>query len=112
MKIIDLSQLPYKQVSHNPAIQKQVMIAAGEIPHLTNFAQAILRPSEVSNGHFHKDMHEVFFILSGEGIMCIDGQDYSLTVGTCIAVSPHETHELRNNGTENLIVTYFGIQVD
>jgi mannose-6-phosphate isomerase-like protein (cupin superfamily) len=44
--------------------------------------------------------------------MCIDEQNYSLMKGTCITVSPMEKHELRNSGTENLIVAYFGIQVD
>jgi mannose-6-phosphate isomerase-like protein (cupin superfamily) len=109
MKITHLSQLPLLKVSHNPKISKKMMIEKGEIPHITNFSQATFPPGEVANEHFHSDMYEVFFIESGEGIISIDGQEYPIKKGTCITVSPHEKHELRNTGKEDLKVNYFGI---
>ncbi len=112
MKITDLSQLPQLNVSHNPAIKKKMMVAFGEIPHLTNFSQATFPPKQVANEHFHPDMYEVFLVESGEGIINIDGKEYPLTSGSCITVSPGEKHELKNSGTEDLIVTYFGIKAD
>lgn len=44
--------------------------------------------------------------------MQIDGQAYPLQPGTCIAVEPHEEHEVRNTGTTELILTYFGLRVE
>ncbi|MEO1671415.1 MAG: cupin domain-containing protein [Cyanobacteria bacterium J06631_2] len=54
-------------------------------------------------------MYEVFFVSSGQGIMRIDGKDHELVPGVCIAIETGETHEVINTGTDNLILTYFGI---
>ena len=110
MKITTLSQLPIESVSHNPAIKQQVMLRMGDLPHLTNFSQASFQPGQVAEAHAHKDMHEVFFVESGEGAIAIDNASYPLTPGTCIAVAPHESHEVTNTGTEDLILTYFGLR--
>jgi mannose-6-phosphate isomerase-like protein (cupin superfamily) len=56
-------------------------------------------------------MCEVFFIEAGTGQMAIDGIAHPLAPGTCIAVSPRETHEIANTGPEELVITYFGLQV-
>ncbi|MEL6500688.1 MAG: cupin domain-containing protein [Cyanobacteria bacterium J06623_1] len=109
MKITNLQNLPAKQVSHNPEISKKVMLNQGEIPHLTNFSQATFAPGQVASAHSHQDMSEVFFVSQGQGIMQIDGTDYELVPGVCIAIEIGETHEVTNTGTDNLVLTYFGI---
>lgn len=111
MKIISLSDLPIENVSHNAEIKKKVMLRLGDLPHLTNFSQAKFPPGAVATAHSHQDMCEVFFIEEGEGIIRIDGKEYSLQTGTCVAVSPGEVHEIVNTGTNELIVTYFGLRV-
>jgi mannose-6-phosphate isomerase-like protein (cupin superfamily) len=55
-------------------------------------------------------MWEIFFAQSGDGAIDVDGTEHSLPAGTCVAVAPGETHELRNPGRENLVVLYFGIR--
>lgn len=111
MKLVSLTDLPIESVSHNSAIAKQVMLRNGDLPHLTNFAQARLAPGQVCPAHAHQDMCEVFFIEAGTGQMAIDGIAHPLAPGTCIAVSPRETHEIANTGLEELVITYFGLQV-
>lgn len=110
MKITSLTQLPFESVSHNPAIQKKVMLRFGDLPHLTNFSQAQFAPGQVAACHAHQDMCEVFFVEAGTGTIQIDGQDYPLQPGTCIAVEPEEFHEVRNTGETDLILTYFGLR--
>lgn len=110
MKQTTLSQIPEEAVSHNPAIKKKVMLRLGDLPHLTNFSQARFAPGQVASAHAHQDMCEVFFVESGMGMMQIDGQDYLLEPGVCIAVEAGEVHEVRNNGTEELVLTYFGLR--
>ena len=111
MKLTTLNQLPIESVSHNSAIAKQVMLRMGDIPHLTNFSQARFRPGQVAAAHAHTDMHEVFFVESGEGTIAIDGTPYALKPGVCVAVAPSETHEVVNTGDRDLILTYFGLTV-
>ncbi|MFQ4139325.1 cupin domain-containing protein [Nodosilinea sp. PGN35] len=111
MKIIGLHQVPEEAVSHNPAIKKRVLLRRDDLPHLTNFAQARFAPGQVANGHSHTDMAEVFFVEAGNGTIIVDGQAYSLTPGICIAIAPGEHHEVANTGTEELVLTYFGLRV-
>ncbi len=110
MKRIALADLPSERVVHNPAIAKQVMLRLGEIPHVTQFAQARLAAGQVAPGHAHADMWEIFFAQSGDGAIEIDGVVHALPAGVCVAVAPGETHELRNPGCDELVVLYFGIR--
>ncbi|MCT7981935.1 cupin domain-containing protein [Laspinema sp. A4] len=111
MKITSLNTLTPESVSHNPAIQKKVMLKAGELPHLTNFSQAKFTPGQVATAHAHGDMCEVFFVSQGSGLIRVNGIDYSLEPGTCIAIEPGELHEVVNNSSQDLILTYFGLKV-
>ncbi len=106
-----LDRLPVEAVSHNPAIAKQVMLRMGDVPHLTNFSQARFQPGQIAQAHTHTDMHEVFFVESGEGTITINGLPHALNPGVCVAVAPHETHEVVNTGDRDLVLTYFGLQV-
>ena len=109
MKQVSLNTLPDQGVSHNTAIRKQVMLQAGDLPHLSQFAQARFEPGQTAAAHAHADMHEVFFVQSGQGSMIVDGEAHSLAPGVCIAVAPGETHEVCNTGEDLLVLTYFGI---
>jgi mannose-6-phosphate isomerase-like protein (cupin superfamily) len=112
MKLTSLSELPQEQVSHNPAIQKKVMLRSHDLPHLTNFSQAQFAPGQVAGAHAHPDMCEVFFVESGEGQIVINGQPYPLSSGVCVAVEPGEIHEVVNTGMTDLVLTYFGLRVE
>lgn len=106
-----LNDLPEESVSHNPEITKKVMLRCGDLPHLTNFAQARFAPGQISPGHAHQDMCEVFFVQAGAGVMLVDNKEYPLLPGNCIAIEPGEVHEIINNGSDELVLTYFGWQV-
>lgn len=112
MKLTSLAQTPISKVSHNANISKRTMLAFGEFPPLTNFSQASFPPGEIAYAHHHSDMLEVFFIQSGHAVITVNGVEYDLPTGSCIAVEPNETHELRNaSDSEDMVVTYFGIKV-
>ncbi|MGL5193328.1 MAG: cupin domain-containing protein [Chroococcales cyanobacterium] len=111
MKITSLTHLPPESVSHNPEIQKKVMLKAGELPHLTNFSQATFAPGQIAAAHAHVDMCEVFFVSQGSGLIRVNGKDYPIEMGTCITIEPGDVHEVLNNSAQNLILTYFGLKV-
>ena len=110
MKTVLLSRLPEEAVSHNPAIKKKVMLRCGDLPHLTYFSQARFAPHQAAAAHTHRDMHEVFFVESGAGLIRVDGTEHPLTPGVCVAVRPGEVHEIVNEGAEELVLTYFGVE--
>ncbi|MEE9412087.1 MAG: cupin domain-containing protein [Methylococcales bacterium] len=109
MKISSLDQARQQEVSHNPIIKKRTLVKKGEIDHLTNFSEAIFPPGEIAYAHRHDDMTEVFFIQSGTGLINVDNQSIVLRQGMCITIEPNESHELKNTGTTNLVVMYFGV---
>ncbi len=110
MKITRLSEISEQSVSHNRAIKKKVLLSSGDLPHLTNFSQAVFAPGQVAAAHSHPDMCEVFFVEAGEGTIKIDDRSYSLLPGTCVAVKQGEKHEIVNIGNNDLILTYFGLK--
>jgi quercetin dioxygenase-like cupin family protein len=107
-----LQELPEESVSHNPEIKKKVMLRFGDLPHLTNFSQARFAPGQTAPAHAHQDMCEVFFVEAGAGIILINNQEYPLLPGNCVAIEPGEFHEVVNNGTTELVLTYFGLRVE
>lgn len=112
MKLVNLAESPVTAVSHNPAILKQVLLGSGQFPPLTGFSQATFPPGEIAYAHQHSDMLEVFFILSGHAAITVDGVDHALPAGSCIAIEPGETHELRNaSHAQEMVVIYFGIHL-
>lgn len=105
-----LDELEPTTVSHNRRISKRVFLGAGELPHLTNLAQAVFRPGDSAPGHSHDDMWEVFLVRSGKGVIRVDGQETTLAVDDCCVVAPGEKHELENTGSEDLHLLYFGLK--
>jgi mannose-6-phosphate isomerase-like protein (cupin superfamily) len=110
MKKMSLEQLPREGVSHDPQISKRVMLRRGDVPHLTGFSRAVLLPGQTARVHEHRDMFEVFFVESGEGVMLLDGAPQRLEPGVCVLVEPGERHEITNNGESDLVLNYFGVE--
>ncbi|MEM9214967.1 MAG: cupin domain-containing protein [Cyanobacteria bacterium P01_F01_bin.150] len=111
MKYIDLNHIPHSNVSHNAEIKKQVMLTPGDVSNLIYFSQARFKPGHMATAHSHQDMSEVFFVESGTGSITVNDVLHQLAPGVCIAVHPGDIHEVENTGTEELVLTYFGIQV-
>lgn len=111
MKIIRFEDALWSAVSHNPNIKKRLLLDDGEIPHITTLSQAVFRPGDIADAHAHEDMAEVFMVTSGSGSMRINGREYPLHSNVVVVAEPHDTHEIANTGTENLVLTYFGVRI-
>lgn len=111
MKIISLAEAAEQALSHDPDINKRVLLQRGDVPRLTNFSRARLKPGQRTTAHSHADMSEVFFVESGEGLMLVDGREVGIASGVCVAVAPCETHEIVNTGEADLVLLYFGVEV-
>ncbi len=110
MKVSSLENSKEIEVSHNSKIKKRVLVADGEIEHITNFSRAVFPVGETVDAHSHSDMTEVFFVESGEGLILVDGKHTVLQTGVCITVEPDEVHQLSNTGAGELVLLYFGLE--
>ncbi len=99
-------------VSHNDNIQKRVLLAYGECANITQLARSIFPPGEMVESHCHPDMLEVFMVRSGRGSITVNGQQMELDRDTCIVIEAGEKHELANTGSDNLVIDYFGLEIE
>ncbi len=54
--------------------------------------------------HTHKTHEELYFILKGEGMYQVDGEQFAVSEGTIIRVSPDGKRALKNTGTTDLVM--------
>ena len=62
----------------------------------------ILPPGSSIGEHRHEDDEEYYYILSGSGVMTLDGERYPVTAGDLTAVFPGGTHGLANTGSDDM----------
>ncbi len=91
--------------SHNGTVKRKALLRGEDISpgsNILSMNEAYLEPGQEVEEHQHPDAEEVFFILSGEGMMLVDGQPVPLTAGNLLLIEPGERHLLRNNRTDTL----------
>ena len=54
--------------------------------------------------HTHKTHEELYFILKGEGLYQVDGEQFAVSEGAVIRVSPDGKRALKNTGTTDLVM--------
>jgi len=112
MKFIERKTLPAQMVSHNRAIPKYSFCENGCVPNMIYFSQAEFPPGEIATAHRHIDMTELFYVVSGEGEIEVDGLVQPLCSGNCVVIEPGELHEVRNTGLQTLILLCQGLKAE
>ncbi len=94
---------------NNYLIKLKGMLGANEVPKLNKFIQATFPAGTKARNHKHDDMYEIFFINKGLGEVKINDDIIQFKADDCIVVEPNEFHEFRNTGSDDLVMTYFGV---
>ena len=110
MKVSSIDSTPQLEVSHNPKLKKHELLSRGDVEQVTIFSRAIFPPGEIAGAHSHADMTEVFYVESGQGVISVNEKLITLKAGTCVVIEPNESHELKNTGSTDMVVIYFGIK--
>ena len=67
------------------------------------FRKRVLKPGSAIGYHEqHED--EIYYVLSGRGVMKIDGKDVAVGPGTAVLTRTGSSHGLRQTGGEDLVV--------
>lgn len=62
------------------------------------------RPGETMTPHKHSNLDEIFYVVSGKGIITINGKDISIKEND-VMLSPHEeSHGFTNTGDDDLVI--------
>lgn len=61
-------------------------------------------PGETMPPHKHSNLDEIFYVISGEGIINIDGRDVLIKENDVILSPNGESHGFTNNGDKKLVI--------
>lgn len=106
MTIADLADIPGRSY---PARRRTQNLVGGASPiQATNFSlgYVTLEPRGGQVPWHNQDQEEVYFIVEGEGEMCLGNERTTLSAGQAVAIPPGEYHQLTNTGEEPLVMIY------
>lgn len=69
-------------------------------------------PTGTTTGHSHDDMEEIYYVMSGEGMMVVGDDEYPIKQGDALYVPPGEFHTTRQTGILPLTVLWMTCKVD
>lgn len=67
------------------------------------FRKRALKPGSAIGYHEQKE-DEIYYVLSGRGVMTLDGKEHEVGPGTAILTRPGSSHGLKQVGTEDLVI--------
>jgi 2-phosphoglycolate phosphatase len=65
-------------------------------------AEATLKPGMATIEHVHKRSEEIYYFLSGAGIMKINGKKFAIKPGDGVLIPPGSRHKLKNTGRREI----------
>ncbi len=60
----------------------------------------LLLPGERLGAHYHEQVEETFYLLSGQATLVSGGKELALTTGDAVRLEAPEDHDIRNDGAE------------
>lgn len=67
------------------------------------FRKRALKPGSAVGYHEQKE-DEIYYVLSGHGVMTIDGKSFDVGPGTAVLTRPGSSHGLKQTGTDDLVI--------
>jgi len=69
-------------------------------------------PTGTTTGHSHDDMEEVYYIISGKGIMIVGEDEFKIEQGDALYVPPGVFHTTKQSGNLPLIVVWITCKLE
>jgi quercetin dioxygenase-like cupin family protein len=67
----------------------------------------VYHPGDTAAPHYHLGSHHLFYVLSGEGLIYVDGESQRLKAGMVAIVGPGEAHWFENDTQDNFTFVEF-----
>lgn len=79
----------------NPAIATQTLFNNFAAGYLVGGTIAVHPAGEECDLHNHRGAVELFYVLSGRGVITVNGTEYEVVNGDCVVVPVGDRHKLR-----------------
>ena len=67
------------------------------------FRKRAFKPGSGVGLHTQKE-DEIYYVISGRGVMTVDGKSFDVTPGTAVLTRPGSSHGLKQAGSEDLVI--------
>lgn len=74
-------------------------------PHL-DWGVILLKAGETLEGHYHRQVEETFYVLTGQATFSVQGDEMMAGPGTALRMEPGESHAVRNAGDDDLKIVF------
>ena len=81
-------------------------------PQRLTCGHTTIYPTGTTTGHSHDDMEEIYYVISGEGIMVVGEDEYPIKQGDALYVPPGEFHTTKQTGILPLTVLWVTCKLD
>jgi mannose-6-phosphate isomerase-like protein (cupin superfamily) len=69
-----------------------------------SLAEATVPVGGATTAHYHRTTEELYYIVSGAGLMRVGEDEQDVRRGDCIVIPPGAEHKLTNTGAEPLVL--------
>jgi mannose-6-phosphate isomerase-like protein (cupin superfamily) len=71
-------------------------------PRNVSVAEAVIEPGQMTRAHYHSSSDEVYYVLSGEGVVHLAENSASVEPGSCVIIPAGHVHRAGCEGHEPL----------
>ncbi len=69
-----------------------------------SLAEATVPVGGATTAHYHRTTEELYYIVSGTGLMRVGEEERDVRRGDCVVIPPGAEHKLSNTGAEPLVL--------
>lgn len=103
MNVMNRSQVA-EYVTKDTSLIRELLNPASSSLRSQSLAEATLAPGGMTMAHLHPQTEEVYYILSGAGVMAVEEERRPVEAGDAIAIPPGSRHQIRNAGKTPLVL--------
>lgn len=101
MKIVNVRDAAVIVSRHGSEIRPLIDRTTSSITQCS-LAEERLEPGQSVTPHFHRETEEVYYILEGEGVMTVGGEQRGVSAGDAILIPLNAIHSLENTGATSM----------
>lgn len=101
--LFDYATMPVQAMPHVQGGEGEMLAQMYVQPGEIKIMKATLAPGCSIGPHTHATNLEVYYVLSGTGTLCADGETVCITAGQAHYCPKGHSHSLRNDGDEDLV---------
>jgi mannose-6-phosphate isomerase-like protein (cupin superfamily) len=99
MIVINRNQAEIVRTPHNSEIRPLIDRTTSPITQCS-LAEELLPPGCAVTPHYHRDLEEIYYIVSGFGLMTVGENSREVSAGDAVYIPRGHRHSLKNTGSE------------